>query len=147
MEEIKLNAPKNLNSLDMEMVHIMLQRVCKWNAEPSSAPRVALISGTGGKAFCAGGDIKQVYESGTGKIDPSIKQQFFHDEYVLDYFLTQMKPLQISLWNGIVMGGGVGVSVHAPIRVATDNSVFAMPETGIGFFTDVGGSYFLSRVK
>jgi enoyl-CoA hydratase/carnithine racemase len=58
-----------------------------------------------------------------------------------------MKPLQISIWNGIVMGGGVGVSVHAPIRVATDNTVFAMPETGIGFFTDVGGSYFLPRVK
>lgn len=58
-----------------------------------------------------------------------------------------MKPLQISIWNGIVMGGGVGVSVHAPIRVATDNTVYAMPETGIGFFTDVGGSYFLSRIK
>lgn len=57
-----------------------------------------------------------------------------------------MKPKQISVWNGIVMGGGVGVSVHAPIRVATDNTVYAMPETGIGFFTDVGGSYFLSRV-
>jgi 3-hydroxyisobutyryl-CoA hydrolase len=58
-----------------------------------------------------------------------------------------MKPLQISIWNGIVMGGGVGVSVHAPIRVATDNTVYAMPETGIGFFTDVGGSYFLPRIK
>jgi len=58
-----------------------------------------------------------------------------------------MKPKQISIWNGIVMGGGVGVSVHAPIRVATDTTVYAMPETGIGFFTDVGGSYFLSRVK
>ena len=57
-----------------------------------------------------------------------------------------MKPIQISLWNGIVMGGGVGISVHAPIRIATDNTVYAMPETGIGFFTDVGGSYFLSRV-
>ena len=58
-----------------------------------------------------------------------------------------MKPTQISVWNGIVMGGGVGISVHAPIRVATDNTVYAMPETGIGFFTDVGGSYFLPRVK
>jgi 3-hydroxyisobutyryl-CoA hydrolase len=58
-----------------------------------------------------------------------------------------MKPLQVSIWNGFVMGGGVGVSVHAPIRIATDNSVFAMPETGIGLFTDVGASYFLSRIK
>jgi 3-hydroxyisobutyryl-CoA hydrolase len=58
-----------------------------------------------------------------------------------------MKPKQISIWNGIVMGGGVGVSIHAPIRVATDTTVYAVPETGIGFFTDVGGSYFLSRVN
>lgn len=65
----------------------------------------------------------------------------------MDYSLTTMKPLQIALWNGIVMGGGVGVSCHAPIRVATDNTMYAMPETGIGFFTDVGGSYFLSRIK
>ena len=105
------------------------------------------MSGVGGKAFCAGGDIKLIYESGTGKADPKIKSQFFHDEYALDYNLTKMSPLQISIWNGIVMGGGVGLSVHAPIRVATDNTVYAMPETGIGFFTDVGGSYFLSRVN
>ena len=82
-----------------------------------------------------------------GKGDPNIKTAFFAREYILDYSLTQMKPKQISIWNGIVMGGGVGVSVHAPIRVATDNTVFAMPETTIGFFTDVGGSYFLARVK
>lgn len=105
------------------------------------------MSGVGGKAFCAGGDIKLIYDSGTGKADPKIKNQFFHDEYVLDYALTKTIPLQISIWNGIVMGGGVGVSVHAPIRVATDNTVYAMPETGIGFFTDVGGSYFLSRIN
>jgi enoyl-CoA hydratase/carnithine racemase len=145
--EFKLNAPKNLNSLDFDMVHLMLKQVKQYHSNPHSAPRVLLMSGVGGKAFCAGGDIKLIYESGTGKADPAIKSSFFHDEYVLDYSLTQMKPLQISVWNGIVMGGGVGVSVHAPIRVATDNTVFAMPETGIGFFTDVGGSYFLPRVK
>lgn len=58
-----------------------------------------------------------------------------------------MDPIQISVWNGIVMGGGVGISVHSPIRIATEKTVFAMPETGIGFFTDVGGSYFLARLK
>ena len=88
-----------------------------------------------------------MYESGIGKLPAHVKSDFFAREYLLDYSLTQMKPKQISIWNGIVMGGGVGVSVHAPIRVATDNTVYAMPETGIGFFTDVGGSYFLSRVK
>lgn len=142
-----MNAPKNLNSLDLEMVHLMLRRLKQWHSEPDITPRVLLVSGVGGKAFCAGGDIKNIYESGTGKADSKIKSQFFHDEYVLDYSLTQMKPCQISIWNGIVMGGGVGVSVHAPIRVATDNTVFAMPETGIGFFTDVGGSYFLPRIR
>lgn len=72
--EFKLNAPKNLNSLDMEMVHLMLGKVKEWQNNPQGAPRVALISGVGGKAFCAGGDIKHIYESGIGKIDPKIKQ-------------------------------------------------------------------------
>lgn len=108
-----------------------------------------MISGTGGKAFCAGGDIVSLYNAHIGKpgFDKNLGAQFFADEYLMDYELTAMKPLQISIWNGIVMGGGVGVSCHAPIRIATDNTVYAMPETGIGFFTDVGGSYFLSRVK
>lgn len=145
--EFKLNSPKTLNSLDLEMVHLMLSKVKEWHDHPSKAPRIALISGTGEKAFCAGGDIVSIYNSGTGKIDSNIKSDFFAQEYLLDYALTQMSPKQISIWNGIVMGGGVGVSVHAPIRVATDNTVFAMPETGIGFFTDVGGSYFLSRIR
>ncbi len=91
--EMKLNAPKNLNSLDFEMVHIMMKKLKYWQARPDTAPRVLLMSGVGGKAFCAGGDIKLIYESGTGKADPKIKTQFFHDEYVLDYNLTQMTPL------------------------------------------------------
>ncbi len=141
-----LNAPKTLNSLDLDMVHMMLAKVKEWDEKPDKAPRIVMITGTGEKAFCAGGDIKSIYDSGTGKTDPNIKSEFFATEYLLDYALTQMKPKQISIWNGIVMGGGVGVSVHAPIRIATDHTVYAMPETGIGFFTDVGGSYFLSRV-
>ncbi len=90
--EIKLNAPKNLNSLDFEMVHSIIKKLKVWQAKPDLAPRVLLMSGVGGKAFCAGGDIKLIYESGTGKADPKIKNQFFHDEYVLDYALTQMNP-------------------------------------------------------
>lgn len=73
---------------------------------------------------------------------------FFAEEYLLDYSLSQLKNIeQISIWNGIVMGGGVGLTWHSPIRIATDNSLFAMPETAIGFFTDVGGGYFLPRIK
>jgi 3-hydroxyisobutyryl-CoA hydrolase len=64
----------------------------------------------------------------------------------MDYALTTMKPIQISIWNGFVMGGGVGLSCHSFIRVATNNTVYAMPETAIGFFTDVGASYFLSKI-
>ncbi len=83
--EFKLNAPKNLNSLDFDMVHLMLRKVSQWNKAPQQASRVLLMSGVGGKAFCAGGDIKLIYDSGTGKADSSIKSAFFHDEYVLDY--------------------------------------------------------------
>jgi enoyl-CoA hydratase/carnithine racemase len=68
-----LNVPKNLNSLDLEMVHQMLAKVKQWHNNPQTAPRVLIISGVGGKAFCAGGDIKHIYESGTGKADPKIK--------------------------------------------------------------------------
>ena len=91
-----------------------------------------------------------------GKGSKDIKSTFFSREYLLDYSLASMNLTQIALWNGILMGGGVGVSVkkilsafrvHSPIRVATNNTMFAMPETGIGFFTDVGGSHFRSRVR
>jgi len=73
--------------------------------------------------------------------------KFFADEYLLDYGLATMKPMQISFWNGITMGGGVGLTWHSPIRVATDNTMYAMPESAIGFFCDVGGSYFLPRIR
>jgi len=147
--EFKLNNNKTLNSLDSDMLSLMSAKLKDWDMNKSSNPRVSLISGTGGKAFCAGGDIVSLYFANIGKqgYDPAIKAGFFAHEYLVDYSLTSMTPLQISIWNGIVMGGGVGVSCHAPIRIATDNTVYAMPETGIGFFTDVGGSYFLSRIK
>jgi enoyl-CoA hydratase len=86
--EFKLNAPKALNSLDLEMVDLMLSKVQKWHKDPNHAPRIALISGMGEKAFCAGGDIKNIYDSGNGKADPSIKHEFFAREYLLDYSLT-----------------------------------------------------------
>ena len=80
--------------------------------------------------------------------DKTCHAQFFAREFLLDYALSQMRSTrQISLWNGVCMGGGVGLSWHSPIRIATNNSMYAMPETAIGYFCDVGGSYFLSRVK
>lgn len=128
------------------MINLLIAKLYKWHTHPNEAPRVVLISGTG-KAFCAGGDIRKLYDANIGKQPESFKSEFFAREYLADFALTEMRPKQISVWNGLVLGGGVGISIHAPIRIATENSVFAMPETGIGFFTDVGGSYFLPRIK
>ena len=108
-----------------------------------------VLSGEGGKAFCAGGDIKTLYFAKTQPTDlnpTSALKQFFFDEYKLDYKLATLKPVLIALMDGIIMGGGVGMSIHAPVRVATEKSVFAMPEAKLGLFTDVGGGYFLSRL-
>jgi 3-hydroxyisobutyryl-CoA hydrolase len=90
-----------------------------------------------------------IYKAHIGKegFDLSLKKDMFSEEYLADYTLAKMPSLQIAIWNGYVMGGGVGVSIHAPIRIATDNSMFSMPETTIGFFTDVAAGYFLPRVK
>merc|ERR1711990_757699 len=90
-----------------------------------------------------------LYKAGTGPpgTDKAVLADFPAYEYLLDYAIATMPSTQIALWNGAVMGGGVGLSCHAPSRVATDNSLYAMPETGIGFFTDVAGSYFLPRIK
>jgi enoyl-CoA hydratase/carnithine racemase len=99
-------------------------------------------------AFCAGGDVKSVYSIGIQYPD-DIRQTttFFREEYKVNYMIaTQLKP-QISIWDGIVMGGGVGISIHGKYRIATDNTLFAMPETGIGLFPDVGGTFFLPRLK
>ena len=126
----------------------MNSKLQEWHKDPNQAPRVALMSGNGGKAFCAGGDIVSLYHGKKKGVDVSKLTEFFAEEYLLDYSLSQLKNIeQISVWNGIVMGGGVGLTWHSPIRIATDNSLFAMPETAIGFFTDVGGGYFLPRIK
>ena len=146
--EWKLNSPKALNSVDTEMCNIMIDEMKRWNSTGSS-PRVLMMSGMGGKAFCAGGDIVSLYKAHkTEGADKSILANFFAREFLLDFALSQMTATrQISLWNGICMGGGVGLTWHSPVKIATDNSMYAMPETAIGFFCDVGGSYFLSRVK
>jgi 3-hydroxyisobutyryl-CoA hydrolase len=147
--EWKLNSPKSMNSVDTEMCELMISELKKWKNIPTSRPRVMMMTGTGGKAFCAGGDIVSLYKAHvTEGADKSCLREFFAKEYLLDYTLSAMRNTrQIAIWNGICMGGGVGLTWHSPIRVATDNSMYAMPETAIGFFTDVGGSYFLSRVK
>merc|ERR1711957_264146 len=158
VSEITLNKPKALNSLALKMIKTLLKRVRHWVPTPeitseteemektSNIPKILLMSGAGEKAFCAGGDVKSLYLAKVNDGNDKLLKDFFRYEYLLDYSLSQMETIQISMWNGFVMGGGVGVSQNAPIRIATDNTVWAMPETSIGLFPDVGSTWFLPRV-
>ena len=140
---ITLNRPKALNALNLEMVRLMQAQIDE--CERDDQVKMILVKGAGGTAFCAGGDVKYIRDNFlNGK--PSSAFQFFRDEYVLDYTIANLKKPYVALLNGITMGGGVGISVHGKYRVATEKTLFAMPETAIGFFADVGGSYFLPRL-
>jgi len=103
-----------------------------------------VLRGTG-RAFCAGGDIVEIFES--GKSGTSLCKDFFREEYILNHLIGTLCTPHIAIISGITMGGGVGLSVHGRFRVASDQTLFAMPETAIGFFPDVGGSYFLPRLE
>lgn len=138
---VTLTRPKALNALTHGMVKALASALDAWEIDPA----VALVVVRGeGRAFCAGGDILAVYEAGrAGKPSPD----FFADEYRLNARIRHFAKPYVSLVDGIVMGGGVGISCHGSHRVMTENALFAMPEVGIGFFPDVGGSYILPRLK
>jgi enoyl-CoA hydratase len=138
---ITLNRPKALNALTHAMCVEMRAKLAEWSRD--SAVKSVVIRGAGERAFCAGGDIRALYES--GKAGTPYALDFYRDEYLLDTAVKRFSKPYISLLHGIVMGGGVGVSVNGAQRVADESAVFAMPETGIGLFPDVGGSYFLPR--
>ena len=141
---MKINRPATLNCLDFEMIHEVYDQIRLW--ESTEFPKVLLVSGTGKRAFSSGGDIVSLYEARkTGK-NRDLLKNLTAIHYIVDHALASMQTIQISVWNGIVMGAGVGLSCHAPIRICMDNSVYAMPESRIGYFTDVGGSYFLPRI-
>ncbi|ALV29396.1 enoyl-CoA hydratase/isomerase family protein [Pannonibacter phragmitetus] len=143
---ITLNRPKALNALSHGMVKAIAARLDDWETNPAITRIV--LRGSGEKAFCAGGDIRQVYDMGAVQGLKSAPEQtsFFADEYILNSRIKHFPKPWVSLIDGIVMGGGVGLSVHGSHRVGTEKTLFAMPETGIGFFPDVGGSYFLPRM-
>ncbi|NBN62532.1 enoyl-CoA hydratase/isomerase family protein [Pannonibacter tanglangensis] len=143
---ITLNRPQALNALTLEMVRAIAAQLDVWDRDPA-VTRI-LLRGAGGKAFCAGGDIRKVYESGEtrGRTGDAEQTRFFAEEYTLNARIKASPRPWISLIDGIVMGGGVGLSVHGSHRIGTEKTLFAMPETGIGFFPDVGGSYFLPRL-
>ncbi len=141
---IVLNRPKALNALTLTMVRLMAAALDAWQDDPS-VTRV-VIGGAGEKAFCAGGDIRRLYDLGRAG-DHDQQLTFWREEYQLNERIrTYPKPI-VALIDGIVMGGGVGVSVNASHRVAGERFSFAMPEVGIGFFPDVGGTYFLPRLE
>ncbi len=141
---ITLNRPEVLNAISHAMVGQIDRQLADWAAD--AGIRAVLIRGAGGKAFAAGGDIRRLYDA-MGDPADDYPVHFFRDEYRLNRRIKTYPKPYIAVYNGIVMGGGVGVSVHGAHRIATDATLFAMPETGIGFFPDVGGAYFLPRLK
>jgi enoyl-CoA hydratase len=139
---ITLNRPAVLNSLNHAMVHAMHAQLKDWAA--ATHIKAVVIRAAEGRAFCAGGDLRLTYDRIKAR-DPMMIE-FFRDEYQLNRAIFHFPKPYIALLDGITMGGGVGISIHGSHRVATERLMFAMPETGIGFFPDVGGTYFLPRL-
>jgi enoyl-CoA hydratase len=139
---ITLNRPKALNALTLAMVRDMRRALEAWEVDPG-VTRV-VVTGAGEKAFCAGGDIRRLYEFGrAGRKAEALA--FWREEYELNVRIKRYPKPYVALIDGIVMGGGVGVSLHGTHRVAGERYLFAMPEVGIGFFPDVGATYALPR--
>ena len=139
---ITMNRPKILNALSYDMLMAISPRLHEWADDP--AVKAVLIKGTGDKAFCAGGDIRSILED--KKVGGPLPEVFFREEYKVNRLIHNYPKPYIALIDGVTMGGGVGLSVHGSHRIATQHTMMAMPETAIGFFTDVGGSYFLPRL-
>lgn len=139
---IRLNRPKALHALNEAMCAAINDQLLAWRDDPAVA--MIMIDHAEGRGFCAGGDIRMIAESAAG--DGAEARSFFFTEYQMNHLLfTYPKPV-VAFMDGIVMGGGVGISQPALYRIATENTRFAMPESGIGLFPDVGGGWYLSRL-
>ena len=139
---VTLNRPQALNALTWGMVEAFRRELRKWEMDPAIG--AVLVKGAGDKAFCAGGDIRWL--ASEAKKDARHASGFFREEYRNNAAIHHFPKPYVALIDGIVMGGGVGISVHGDFRVAGDRTLFAMPETGIGLFPDVGGGHFLPRL-
>jgi 3-hydroxyisobutyryl-CoA hydrolase len=145
VRSIELNRPKKLNSLNGSMVRKIIPRLQEW--AKSELAGVVVIKGSG-RAFCAGGDVAELAKwNQTGAEGQQRSSDYFGLEYKLDHLIATYTKPYVAFMDGITMGGGVGLSIHAPFRIATENTLFAMPETTIGFFPDVGASFFLPRME
>lgn len=139
---ITLNRPSVLNSLNQVIIEAMYKQLKAWAGDDDI--RAVIIKSSAGRAFCAGGDLRLTYDRMMAN-DPLV-MSFFAKEYELNRLIHHYSKPYIAFLDGITMGGGVGISIHGSHRLGTDNLLFAMPETGIGFFPDVGGTYFLPRL-
>lgn len=142
-----LNRPKKLNSLNGEMCELLIPRLKEY--AKSDAAQIVLLRGAGGKALCAGGDVAAIAQAlRTQKNGEGVKAaaDYFSLEFSLDHIIATYDKPYVAFMDGITMGGGFGLSMHAPFRIATEKTLFAMPETNIGYFPDVGGAFFLSRM-
>ncbi|WP_299495315.1 enoyl-CoA hydratase/isomerase family protein [uncultured Shewanella sp.] len=143
---VTLNCEAALNALNLDMVSAMLAQLTRWKNDPELV--CILLEGAGDKAFCAGGDVRAIYQAGIkapNAINPEALR-FFEQEYRLDYLLHRFEKPVIIWGDGIVMGGGLGLMMGGSHRIVTERSRIAMPEVTIGLYPDVGGSYFLNRM-
>jgi 3-hydroxyisobutyryl-CoA hydrolase len=146
LRTVLLNRPKKLNSLNASMIRKIVPRLVEW--EKSDLANVIVMKGAGEKALCAGGDVAALAEfNQEGSEGWKKSADYFALEYKLDHYIATYQKPYVAFMDGITMGGGVGLSAHAPFRIATEKTVFAMPETTIGFFPDVGASFFLPRLN
>jgi enoyl-CoA hydratase len=141
LRRITLNRPKALNAITLDMAAGMAVLLRAWATDP--AVGAVLLDGAGDRAFCAGGDIRALYDA--AKSGGDLPEKFWATEYKLNVLIARYPKPVIAIMDGLVMGGGVGLSAHAPHRVVTDRSAVAMPEIAIGFFPDVGASFPLAR--
>ncbi|MBM7045583.1 enoyl-CoA hydratase/isomerase family protein [Rhizobium lusitanum] len=139
---IRLNRPRALNSLTIGMVRAISSALDAFELDPGIA--IVVVVGEGERSFCAGGDIRALYESGRAASPDA--ETFWREEFALVYRVARYPKPYIALMDGITMGGGVGISTHGRHRVVTERTRLAMPETGIGYFPDVGASWFLPRM-
>ena len=146
LRRITLNRPKALNAITLDMAVAMTSLLRDWASDP--AVGTVLLDGAGERGLCAGGDIRALYDAakkGSVMSGDSLPARFWATEYKLNVLIARYPKPLVVVMDGLVMGGGVGLSAHAPFRVVTDRSAIAMPEVQIGFFPDVGASYLLAR--
>jgi enoyl-CoA hydratase len=141
---LTINRPKALNALTLDNYRRIAPALRAWEVDP--LVHAVVVRGAGDRAFCAGGDVRAVYEAGRGiSGPPELTAVFFREEYELIQRIHHFPKPYIAIIDGITMGGGAGISVNGAYRVATEHTLFAMPETGIGLFPDVGATRFLNR--